>query len=698
MLNNYWDWSFPYFTSQLANFFGSAFTTCWDHFNLGQPSSYLSGYYLDFILSRLSILEFIKSEYILSFILSLLIILILIAAKKLVDKKDRYVFILLLVLNPAMYYKLLAGHLNYYFSYAIFIYLLYYLLRKYRPNFISSLILGLILAFVGFQIQFYVLAFIALVIYFLCNRDKFSLKYISLSYAIVFLVNLPWLSNFLIGANKISAIAGHANSESFDGSMFASPLRIITMAFSSATNIQYVYSKSVLVLFGILTIGVIAASVYYLLVLRKKNSLIDKNEDRRIVFLMTSWVTFSCLATGYFQKVPLPIIKSFYPMFREVGHFAPIVILFEILTFAFIFPYLPLSKIYKGITFFLIGIFLSINIYYFLKFLPKVNFESARVDFQPFENFIGLDTSSYRVLTYPFWNQYGFTDQPSTYKNGKLLSNSGWDSFIGYSGEEYLSNYAYGGASIAGTFQYNLLHNYNITFLEQRNVKYIYDFSKFYESNFEKYTTPQNYDSDLNLIKNDPQFQSKLLAANLGKITKLKDGILRLDNTLPRIYGKNVTFKKINDTEYKIEIKNLKDSTDLAFLDSFNQNWKLYLDPINTLNCSRIEQENGASECLGSTQFLSNDELKNIFRKPFEDGSHSTLNDYANKWTITKADATSLGRSYYTQNSDGSINVSLTLYFWPQSAFIICLALSVLTILSSLVYLLYAVRSKRSKL
>jgi hypothetical protein len=698
MFNNYWDWSFPYFTSQLVNYFGGSLKTCWDSFNLGQPSSYSSGYYLDFVLSRLAILKFLKSEYILGLILLILLILIIFASKKLVERKDRFIFILLLIFNPAIYYKLLAGHLNYYSSYLIFIYLIYYLLRKYRPNLISAVCLGLILAFVGFQIQFYVMAFITLVIYFICNRDKFSLKYFSLSYLIVFLVNLPWLSNFLVGANKIQNISGHADSESFTGSMFASPLRIVAMTFSSATNIQYVYSRTWLIFFGVLTIGAVITSVYYFFVIRKKTDVVNKEENQRIVFLMVSWAVFSALATGYFQKIPAPLIRSFYPMFREVGHFAPIVVLFEVLTFAFIFPYLPLKKILRVIIFILLGAFLSANVYYFVRYLPKVNYESARVNFQPFENFIGLDTFSYRVMTYPFWNQYSLTDQSSVYKNGKLLSNSGWDSFIGYSGQEYLSNYAYGGASINDTLQYALLKNYDITPLEQRNIKYIYDFSKFYESNFEKYASPADYDSDLSLIKNDPEFQDKLIAANPGKITKLSDNILILNDSYPRIYGENVTFKKVNNVEYKIEIKNLKSSTDLAFLDGFNQKWKLYLDQNTSFDCQNSKQENGATECLSSNKLLTGDELKNFNRKSFADETHSTLLGYANKWTIDKTEAISAGQDYYKQNNDGSINLILTLYFQPQSAFLVSVLVSVTALFISLVYIVCALKSNQKRL
>lgn len=690
MVNNFWDWSFPYFTSKLANFFGGGFKTCWDPFNLGQPSSYYSGYYLDFLLSRLSYLRFLKTEFILGMIILFLLVVIVLIGKKLVEKRERYLFVLLFVFNPAIYYKMLAGHLNYYFSYLIYIYLIFFLLRKYKPNLVSSVCLGLILAFVGFQIQFYIIAAITLGIFFLVNRKKFSVKHLLCSYLIVLLVNLPWLSNFLVGANKISSVSGHASSESFSGSMFASPLRVITMAFASATNIQYVYSQIWLMFFGLVTTVIFLVSLYYLIVIRRKPEIVDQADDKRIIFLICSWIIFSCLATGYFQKIPLPLISFFYPMFREVGHLAPIAVLFEVLTFAFIFPYLELKKYFRLIVFVLIGIFLSVNVYCLLNYLPKIDYQKARDDFQPFENFIDADKSSYRVLTYPFWNQYGFTDQPSVYKNGKLISNSGWDSFIGYSGEEYLSNYAFGGASIADTMQTNLLKNYDIAPLEQRNVKYIYDFSKFYESNFEKYTSAENYNSDLGLIKNDPHFGDKLILANPGKVTKVGDGILELNNTAARISGENVSFKKINETEYKVQIRSLKDQTDLTFRNSFDKNWKIYLDQKGSFDCSDGQKENGAIECLAPIKNLSGDELTNFSRQSFADETHSVAFEYANHWTLDRDKIESSGKDYYKKNEDGSVDVNLTLYYRPESNFVVFVGVSLLTILASSIYLIYS--------
>ncbi|MCX6808587.1 MAG: hypothetical protein NTW50_02885 [Candidatus Berkelbacteria bacterium] len=695
MLNNYWDWSFPYFTAQIANFFGGAFKTSWNSFDLGQASSYASNFYLNFVLSLLSHLKFLKSETILLLILLLLLVFVVLAARKLVDMKDRYIFILLLVLNPAIYYKLLAGHLDYYISYLFFIYLIYYLLRKYRPNFSSAILLGLILAFIGVQIQFHIFALITLILFFACNREKFSLKYLSLSYLIVFLVNLPWFSNFLIRATHVSGASSHAGSESFLAEMFASPIRIVTMVFSNATNIQYIYSRSFLIFYGLVTLAIIFASLYYLFFLRKKTEIVPKEEDRKIVFLMFCWLIFFCLGTGYFQKVPIPLVNAIYPMFREIGHFAPMVLLFEFLTFAFIFPYLPLKKVFQYGIFAIILVFLGSNTYYFVKYLPVINYGLARSDFQSFLDFGSSDNSSFRVLSYPFWNQYGFIAQPSVVKDGKLISNSGWDSFMGYSGKEYLSNYAYGGSSVNNTLQYNLLNNFDIKPLEERNVKYIYDFSKFYESNFEKYTSVENYDWNLALIKNDPEFENKILAANPGKISKVADGILKLNQTLPRISGQNVTFAKINDTEYKIEIKNLSDSTALLFTNNFDKNWKLYLDKPNSLSCTNSQAENGATECLDSGKFMSGDEFVNYFRKPIFEDTHSQTLGYANAWVLNKDTIASFGSDFYNQNSDGSINLSLTLYFKPQTPFLASLFLSILTLFLSIGYLVYTIKHKK---
>jgi len=686
-MGNFWDWGTPYFISQVRNFFNLQSMSWSSGDALGHPIAYNSSYYFNLLASLDS---FLKPEYWILLIIILAFCLYTYFVCR-ISQAEKYCYFsifltIIAVFNTAIYYKLQAGHLDYIIALPFLTGLIYNIVFKLKKDFSSYLALSILLAFVGIQIQFFIFAAIFILIYFLFNKDKFSWKYCWLLIVIPLLINLPWLSNFLVGANSISATSQGATQMLFADTAFASPIRIFFMIFSPATNIQYAYDRWMLIYFGIFTAMVYGSIAYYYFnrIKNKELRIKDQDKGRIINILVTNFVVFTLLGTGYFQKIPIPFIKTFYPMFRESGHFAPIIILFEILILAFILPVIFESikkyQIKSGRKFLLITynlllttyliVFVAINAYTFYKYLPRVNFSEARKQFQPFENFGASDNSVYRVLTYPFWNQYGFNDVADVVKKGKLLNNSGWDSFIEFSGKDHISNYQAGGQSINGTLQYRLLTTENITELEQKNVKYIYDFQNIYTSNWNLYTSPDTYDNNLSLIKNDPNFMAKLMAANPGEITKVADHIYEINNTLPRVNLENagetqLSFQRINPTKYKVTIKNLKDTADLNFLESYHLDWNIYLGNYN------------------------------LFAKPLFDSTHKETFGYANGWTINKADIISQKSNDYSVNPDGSIDVNLMLYFWPQTAFEISLVVSILAILSCATYLLYAMKRKK---
>ncbi len=692
-MGNYWDWTIPYFSNHTANYFQNQSLSWLSSVDLGHPLGYISGLYFNYLVS---LNTYLKPEHWFSILFILIFGLSFIFLNKILKVQvDRWLALLLAlaaIFNPAIFYKLLAGHLGYLVSFPIFIYLIYFVLCKLENNFKSYLILGLILAFVGVEIQFFIIAAIFLMIFFLFTREKFSLKYLGLLILVPFLINLPWLSNFLVGANSVGASSSGATVMLFNDAAFCSLKRIFFMIFAPATDIQFVYSRIVLAYFGIFSaMTALSIILYYFFINRSPKSQVRSPVN----VLVANLVVFTLLGTGYFQKIPIPILKTFYPMFRESGHFAPVIILFEILVLALTLPAIlnrirnphlltrpalgsgGVNLLTYSLTAYLL-IFIGINAYTFYKYLPRVDFAAAREQFQPFENFGATDNSTYRVLSYPFWEQYGFINQPDLIKDGKLLNNSGWDSFVNLSGKDSISNYQAGGQSIDDTLQYRLLTTGNLTELEQKNVKYIYDLSGIYTSNWDIYTSADTYNNDLSLIKNDPNFIAKLIAANPGKITKVAKNIYKLNYFLPRIYAQSTvlspqysaklqaSFTKINSTEYKISVKNLSSTAELNYLENFHPGWKLY---------------------LGDYKLLA---------RPLFDAAHTEKFGYANSWMINKDDIIKQAK-YFTTNSDGSINADLTLYFQPQTPFSVGVTLSILTILGSLSFLLYSAKSHKNK-
>ena len=78
----------------------------------------------------------------------------------------------------------------------------------------------------------------------------------------------------------------------------------------------------------------------------------------------------------------------------------------------------------------------------------------------------------------------------------------------------------------------------------------------------------------------------------------------------------------------------------------------------------------------------------------FEDTQKEALG-YANKWTIDPEKIkNALSSEYYETNPDGSINIDLVLYFKPQIYQNIAITLALLTVVSSIGFLVF-LRLKR---
>lgn len=131
-------------------------------------------------------------------------------------------------------------------------------------------------------------------------------------------------------------------------------------------------------------------------------------------------------------------------------------------------------------------------------------------------------------------------------------------------------------------------------------------------------------------------------------------------NIIPNLNQSNFQFEKKASFEYRISIKNLKVETKLVFLDPFYKGWTLYF------------------------KNRKNVVTKNLF----------VLN-YANGWIINpKEILNKFPKSLYHLNSDGSINIDLILYFKPQDYFYFASSISLLTLITCLLYLFINLRNQ----
>jgi len=155
-----------------------------------------------------------------------------------------------------------------------------------------------------------------------------------------------------------------------------------------------------------------------------------------------------------------------------------------------------------------------------------------------------------------------------------------------------------------------------------------------------------------------------------------------------------ITFIKINPTKYKIKVENAKEPYILVFLESFHKNWKLYINKTNIDNpdSNKIYKEEVASYFNGEIKegshrntFLELATFETWGKKPIAEDRHFIANGYANSWYIKPSDV------------DNQEEYEITIEFWPQKFIYIGLAIAILTLFSSIIFLLIRLFRRKNK-
>ncbi len=521
-VGQYWDWNFPYFQDDIKYFFETN-SSVWTQLDLGKPLSYSSDYFFRFIISKF---DFLEPEY----ILYSLIITIFASVATIIYKTIRsntklnifnaYLLSSATLLNPAIFYKLNAGHINYLVAFVFFALLIYFLLCRYKRNYQSNLIVGLIIGASAIQIQFLVFSVFFLLTYVIFNTYKIHIKSLVLIVLMPILVNLVWITNFITGANSAANLSAKAGEVTVASSRATELSSVFNLEFSSATQLTKYFSNIELVILG----GIFVVFILILILVKKQNT--------STIIFNVNLLTYIFLSTGLIFVGNLQALNFIAPVFREVGHYGPLIILFIILSISFNLQHLniKLAKVFSLFIF----VFILITSIHFLNFKQAINFESIRNTFQNYNDNPNVKQSDSRILAYPFFDQYNLlgVDQPRV--DGFPIANTGHDSFLRYSGSDFINN-AVAPKDFKNSIQYRFLQNYDVSILDQYNIRYIYDFSKIYQSNYEKYVPKEVYDNDLSIIKNDPDFMKKVLSANPGRVKLIDKNIIEVIGTESRL-------------------------------------------------------------------------------------------------------------------------------------------------------------------
>jgi len=515
----YWDWVFPYYPDQIANFFNRA-SEAWTSDMNGSPLGYSTDYFLRFFVS---LFRFLPPELLLFVILVTIFTFTASIVYQIarVHTKRVLAFLLGLValVNPIIFYNFIAGYVDYLVGYAAFAYLTYVLLYKFQPTVRNAVLIGLVVVVIGVQIQLFVVAAIFIGLYFVFRPEMWRWKLLPIMAGLPLLISFVWLSNFLFGGANLSAISGSAAKATFKGLADSNYLNIFSFSFSKATLISRFYSFYELLLYGMLF-----ALVVFLLIRARRKQVDD-------VFMLTFMLLMLFLATGLFQLINLGPVTVLYPMFREVGHFAPLILLCLVVLLARLMS----RGAIKWLCFAWLVIVIMVSFAKYRLDTQVVNFGDVRQQFAEFKQFgdahRGVDE---RVLAYPYFDQYAFVRFPIKFQNGLPLKNSGHDSFTVFSDQQFVEN-AVKPQDFKDSLQYRLLQTMDVDVLRPYNVHYIYDFSGIYESYYDRYVAPATYDGDLSLIKNNPDFLSQLVATNPGKVKQVSPHILEITDYTPRV-------------------------------------------------------------------------------------------------------------------------------------------------------------------
>jgi hypothetical protein len=143
-------------------------------------------------------------------------------------------------------------------------------------------------------------------------------------------------------------------------------------------------------------------------------------------------------------------------------------------------------------------------------------------------------------------------------------------------------------------------------------------------------------------------------------------------------YGPTITFQEINPTRYEVKVENATYPFFVVFLDSYNSEWKAYIDNESNMFSEITTQYNkiGVSETRPEMKFSLVD-ISYLFKNPIDDDKHFLANGYANAWYINPHE---LGTGK---------NFTMTLYFKPQSYFYIGLIISGFTFMVCIGYLVW---------
>lgn len=199
-------------------------------------------------------------------------------------------------------------------------------------------------------------------------------------------------------------------------------------------------------------------------------------------------------------------------------------------------------------------------------------------------------------------------------------------------------------------------------------------------------------------ISHSPEAEKKLLQPykKVATIGKLDIYQVPTKDFIPSVSSPNLSFQKISSTSYRLYFKHLSKPQTLTFLQSFNKDWKLYVEQSPNLSwCNDLHyySQPKTTECIPATELSGLQNIAYLLSRPVFEESHSLKQNYANDWIVDPSTIkTSYSAIYYKLNKDGTIDIEMKMIFKHQLYLTFGLLITCLTGAISVCYLIYLKR------
>ncbi len=567
---------------------------------------------------------------------------------------------------------------------------IYFFIRSVKERrilfvFLSSLSFSVLSSTINsspWLIALFISIFPLLIFLFLENKKTF-ISYSFIFLIITFALNIYWLTPFLVqhfvklGGNDL---IGFVNSEALKTSNRDLILALANL--NTPLNQFFSYVRTSWGELNIFNMGYVPNIVFILLIIA--GGLLIKNIDRAVkkvyvVFLLDLILTFFLFTPNLGNWS----INLFILLNEKMPFFAAVRTMYDKFSFAMAFNYalvfgISLKIVFESMKNSKMKYLVILIIFFIIVFnarnfiFPAYNDDkfSTRIsgfnkDYYDLTDYIKrLDASSHFLwlpLTKPNYTVIEDNNLPSHYYWGpsplQIVAN--------------VSDYAgqYGFSSTYNLRLNNLIllaikdgkYSMAADYLKILNVKYI-----IINNNLTK-DIPNNgylfdkkiYENEMGGLKNEiigkkiKDFGKRYSLYSINEKYRSEKLFLTTNiNDLSNI--EKINYKKIHSYEYEIQVNNLAGNKYLVFLDPYSKGWQLFFPG----NSSALPLENMPSYKYGNSWLLSTDYIK----------SH-----YAS--------------SGYHLNPDGSIDISLKLYFYPENYSFLAYFISGLSVVLILIFI-----------